>query len=99
MKRTLVRYTAKAEQADENQRLIEKVFEELRAKALPGVRYTVLRVGNAFVHFAASEGDGPNPLTGLDAFKAFQSGVRERCQEPPQAAEPVIVGNYRMLDE
>jgi hypothetical protein len=33
----------------------------------------------------------------LAAFKAFQSGIRERCIEPPQAGGATIVGNYRML--
>jgi hypothetical protein len=33
----------------------------------------------------------------LEAFRAFQSGIKERCIEPPQAGEVTIVGNYRML--
>ena len=35
----------------------------------------------------------------LDAFKAFQSEIRERTSEPPQSQEVTIVGNYRMLAE
>ena len=35
----------------------------------------------------------------LDAFRAFQSGIRARCIEPPQPSEATIVGNYRMLGE
>ena len=38
-------------------------------------------------------------LPGLAAFKAFQSGIRERCIEPPQPGAVTIVGNYRMLAE
>lgn len=98
MKTTHVRYTAKPEAADENQRLIEQVFEALRAKS-PDVRYMVLRLGDGtFVHVAMSDGDGPNPLTQLDAFRAFQSGVKERCLEPPKVSEATVVGHYRMLD-
>ena len=33
------------------------------------------------------------------AFAAFQSGIRERCAEPPLAKGATIVGNYRMLEE
>ena len=33
MKRTLVRYRTKPEHAQENERLIEKVFQELRARS------------------------------------------------------------------
>ena len=41
------------------------------------------------------------PATGFElaAFKAFQSGIRERCIEPPQPGGATIVGNYRMLAE
>jgi hypothetical protein len=35
----------------------------------------------------------------MTAFKAFQSGIRDRCIEPPQPNNATIVGNYRMLDE
>src|SRR5262245_24010471 len=44
MKRTLVRYKAKPDAAQENQRLIEQVFEELRTKAPQGVRYLALKL-------------------------------------------------------
>jgi radical SAM superfamily enzyme with C-terminal helix-hairpin-helix motif len=99
MKRTLVRYKAKPEEALANQRLIERVFEELRAKAPAGVRYMALRLGDGtFVHFAITE-DGAPPIPALDAFKAFQSGIKERCLDPPQASEVTIVGSYRMLGE
>jgi hypothetical protein len=99
MKRTLVRYKAKPEEAAENQRLIEKVFEELRSKSPAGVRYMALRLGDgSFVHFAMTE-DGAPPIPGLDTFRAFQSGIKERCLEPPQANDATVVGNYRMLAE
>jgi hypothetical protein len=97
MKRILVRYKAKPEQAAENQRLIEKVFEELRTKSPDGVRYLALRLDDGtFVHFAMTE-DGAPPIPGLEAFRAFQSGIKERCLEPPQSGEATVVGNYRML--
>jgi hypothetical protein len=38
-------------------------------------------------------------LPKLASFKAFQSGIRERCAEPPQVGGVTIVGNYRMLGE
>src|SRR5689334_11228356 len=99
MKRTLVRYKTKPEEAQASQRLIETVFEELRAKSPAGVRYLALRLGDGtFVHFAMTE-DGAPPIPGLEAFRAFQSGIKERCLEPPQSGEPTIVGNYRMLQE
>ena len=37
--------------------------------------------------------------SGTTAFQAFQTGIRDRCIEPPQSGEVTIVGNYRMLGE
>ena len=99
MKRTLIRYKTKPEAADRNAELIAKVFEELKAAKPDGLRYLSLRLDDdSFVHFVEAE-NGTNLLTNLEAFQAFQSGVRERCVELPQARGVIIVGNYRMLGE
>ena len=99
MKRTLVRYKTKPEATEANQRLIETVFEELRTKSPAGVRYLVLRLGDgSFVHLSMTE-DGATAIPDLQAFQAFQSGIKERCMEPPQANQATIVGNYWMLPE
>jgi hypothetical protein len=99
MKRTLVRYRTRPDMAQENQRLIEKVFQELRAKSPQDVRYLALRLGDGtFVHFSMVESDdGANPIPGLEAFRSFQNGITERCIEPPQPGDATIVGYYRML--
>jgi len=101
MKRSLIRYRTKPERTEENERLIQAVFAELHAKSPAGVRYAVVRLGDGnFFHLVATDsGEAPNPITGLDAFKTFQGGVRDRCLEPPQSGEVTVVGNYRMLDE
>jgi radical SAM superfamily enzyme with C-terminal helix-hairpin-helix motif len=101
MKRTVVRYKTKPESGQENERLIQNVFEELRAKSPDGVRYLALKLGDGtFVHFSAHDSeDGGSPIPRLEAFKSFQSGIKERCIEPPQSSDVTIVGNYRMLDE
>jgi hypothetical protein len=100
MKRTLGRYQAKPEQVQENERLIENVFRELHAKSPNGVRYLALKLGDGtFVHFSMVEnGDAGNPIVAMEAFRTFQSGVKERCIEPAQFGDVTIVGNYRMLD-
>ena len=101
MKRTLVRYKTKPERAQENAQLIEQVFRELKAKAPDGVRYLCLKLEDGtFVHFATVESmDGAHPITSLEAFRAFQSGIKERCMELPQSGDATIVGNYRMVAE
>jgi len=101
MKRSLIRYRTKPERADENERLIKGVFAELQAKSPAGVRYLALRLGDgSFIHFVATESsEGANPITSLDAFRAFQGGIKDRCLELPQSSDVTIVGNYRVLGE
>jgi hypothetical protein len=101
MKRTLIRYKTKPESADENQRLIENVFQELGTKSPEGVRYLVLRLNDgSFVHLVMTETtDGPSPIAQLETHRLFQSAVKDRCVEPPQSSDATIVGNYRMLDQ
>jgi hypothetical protein len=101
MKRRMIRYTTKPDRADENERLIREVFQELRSKSPEGVRYLAVRLENGgFVHFVESEAaDGASAITELPAFRAFQKNIAERCQDSPQANEATIIGNYRMLGE
>ena len=100
MKRTLIRYKTKPDMADKNAELIAGVFAELKATKPEGLRYVSLRLDDdTFVHFVESETDSGSALLTLAAFKAFQSGIRERCIEPPQPSSAIIVGNYRMLGE
>ena len=101
MKRTLIRYDTKPERAEENQRLIEGVFQELHTKAPGGVRYLAIKLDTGtFVHFVELDSDdGSNPLRELDAFRSFQSGIRDRQVEPALSSAAAIIGNYRMLSE
>ena len=101
MKLTVVRYKAKPEAAGENERLIQGVFQELRAKSRDDVRYLALRLSDGtFIHVSlAQTEDGTSPIPRIEAFRLFQSGLKERCAEPPQQSEATIVGNYRMFGE
>jgi hypothetical protein len=101
MKRTLVRYKIKPEQVQENAHLIKQVFQELKANSPDGARYVVLQLDDGtFVHFATVEStDGAHPITSLEAFRAFQSGIKDRCMELPLSGDATIVGNYRMVGE
>jgi hypothetical protein len=99
MTRRLIRYKAKPDRAQENQRLIEGVFQELREKKPDGVRYMVLRMADdSFVHIVEIEGE-VNPLQALQSFRTFTGGANERALEPPVANEAVIIGDYRMLEK
>jgi len=73
MKRTVVRYKTKPETAQENERLIRQVFQELRVKSPEGVRYLALRLNDGtFIHFSSVETkDGANLIPQLEAFRSF----------------------------
>ena len=100
MRRTLIRYKAKPEAADENAKLVAAVFAELKAAKPDGVRYLTLRLeDDSFVHLVETTADdGSSPIPKLAAFQAFQSGIRDRCTEPPVPRGVTVVGNYRMLE-
>jgi hypothetical protein len=99
MKRTLIRYKTRPEMADKNAELVAAVFAELKAAQPDGVRYMTLRLeDDTFIHFVESTADDSG-LPKLAAFQAFQSGIRDRCVEPPMPRGATIVGNYRMLGE
>ena len=100
MKQTLIRYKTKPELTDKNADLIAAVFAELKAAKPQGTRYLSLRLeDDTFIHFVETTADdGTSALPKLAAFQAFQSGIRERCVEPPVAGGVTFVGNYRMLE-
>ena len=85
MRRTVIRYKTKPEMADRNAELVAAVFAELKAAQPEGVRYLSLRLeDDTFIHLVETAADdGSSALPKLAAFGAFQSGIRERCAEPP----------------
>src|SRR5262245_7632214 len=102
MKRMMVRYKVKADRAAENESYITRVFEQLNRDRPPGLRYASFKLddGVSFVHIVSHEAaDGNNPLSTLSAFKAFTAEIRDRCEEPPVAAELQEVESYRFFGE
>ena len=100
MKRTVIRCKTKPDMADKNAELDAAVFAELKAAQPEGLRYMSLRLeDDTFIHVVETADDGASPLPKLPVFAAFQSGIRERCTEPPLAKGATVVGNYRMLEE
>ena len=101
MRRTGIRYRTRPDMAERNAELVAAVFAELKAAQPEGLRYLSLRLeDDTFIHVVETAADdGASPLPKLPAFAAFQSGIRERCAEPPVAKGATVVGNYRMLGE
>jgi len=83
---TLVRYTAKPEHAEDNERLARAVFAELRARAPKHLMYALFRNGADFVHLLVnSEAEDSTALTELPSFKAYVKEIEGRCVAPPEA--------------
>ena len=102
MGKVMVRYKVKPGEAATNEALVRDVYEELRRTAPAGFHYAtfVLEDGVSFVHVASSDdGDGGNPLPELAAFRAFQEGIAERCDEPPARCPLREVGSYGFWDD
>jgi hypothetical protein len=99
MKATVVRYQAKAERADENQRLIEAVFAQLGELEPKGFTYKAFRLddGVGFVHVLVEHDDvsEPDSLQEVPAFQAFLAGIAARCDVAPLATGATVVGSYR----
>jgi hypothetical protein len=100
MRTVMVRYKTKPDKAGENQQYIEAVFAELKRTKPAGLRYASFKLadGVSFVHIATIDtADGSNPLTQTAAFKAFQAGIKDRCDEQPVASELSEVGAYEFF--
>jgi hypothetical protein len=96
----MVRYKVQPDKAQENEALIHAVFEDLKRKGPPGMRYAAFKLddGVSLVHIVSEEGEnGGFSLPQLEAFKAFTAKIKERCVEPPVATELHEVGSYRFL--
>ena len=79
--RSVIRYRTKPECAEENQRLVEKVYAELGSRDPGGIRYATLRLedGVTFLHIFMTDSDAArNPLSSSPAFAEFQKDQRVR---------------------
>jgi hypothetical protein len=96
VRRVLVRYRVKPDQADANEQLVRAVYEELHRADPAGFRYRTLRLedGVSFVHIAESDSPESNPLPQLAAFQEFQKGIADRCDEPPVVMTATEVGAF-----
>jgi hypothetical protein len=80
---TLVRYTAKPDQAAANEALARAVFTDLRAAAPNQVTYTLFQNGLEFIHlFVNLQHDDSTALTELSSFKIYMQDLAARCDGP-----------------
>jgi hypothetical protein len=97
-KRLVTRYAMRsAEAADENQRRVEGVFDELAADQPDNVSYIVLRLADdSFVHisFHNHGDDEVNPIASTGAFAHFQDGHADRRDGAVDQQTAELVGAY-----
>jgi hypothetical protein len=91
MSSSVIRYRTKPDAADENQRLIEKVFAELAETRPDGLSYASYRLddGVTFVHVVTGDG-----LPDLPAFQEFQQGLADRLEASLDREPATLVGRY-----
>ena len=99
MRIVMVRYTVKADQVEENERLVRAVYEELAQSAPEDMRYATFKLedGRSFMHLAAVADEAENPLTRQPAFAEFQREIADRCETQPVVTTLEEVGSYRLL--
>ena len=97
-KRLVTRYAMpSAEAADENQRRVEGVFDELDAAKPDTVSYIVLRLADdSFLHVSFHDhgDDEVNPIASTAAFARFQDGHAERRDGGVDQQTATLVGAY-----
>ena len=96
MEKVIVRYKLKLGRVEENEQLVKEVYNELSREEPEGFSYATYKLedGLTFIHVASHEPGSKNPLPGLPAFKNFQAGIKDRCDELPVVNHVTEVGSY-----
>jgi hypothetical protein len=97
-KRLVTQYAMRsADDADENQRRVEAVFDELANTKPSTVSYIVLRLADdSFVHISFHDhgDDEVNPIASTAAFGEFQDGHGDRRSGDVDQQTATLVGAY-----
>src|SRR5438105_1642730 len=97
-KRLVTRYAMRStEGADENQRRVEAVFDELASAKPDNVSYIVLRLADdSFVHISFHDhgDDEVNPIASTAAFAHFQQDHSDRREGAVNQQLATLVGAY-----
>ncbi len=102
MNGVLVQYKVKAGRVEENEQKVRAVYQELAERGDPAIHYATFKLddGQTFAHLAIWADDAPDAgLGSVEAFKAFQENIADRCEVPPQPAPLELIGNWNLLPE
>ena len=85
MRQVMVRYKVKPELAQENERLVRAVYDELEHSAPAGLRYTTFKLedGVSFVHLASIHLVIEEGRTSAQAGALLRGLTQERPEFPP----------------
>lgn len=102
MNAVLVQYKVKADRVAENEEKVRAVYRELAERQDSSIHYATFKLddGQSFAHVAMWADDAPDAgLGSIEAFKAFQENIGDRCEVPPQPAPLNLVGNWNLLPD
>lgn len=96
MEKVIVRYKLKYDNVSENEQLVKEVYKQLHLEEPQDFSYATykLEYGLTFIHVALSELEGKSLLLNLTAFKNFQTGIKDRCDELPVVHHITEIGSY-----
>jgi translation elongation factor EF-1beta len=99
MKRVVIQYKVKPEQAEHNVELLNDFYDELERTQPEGLGHAVLRLadGVTFIHIAEETEAAEGRLWRIESFQRFEDGISERCDVPPAVQGSSEVGSFRLF--
>jgi hypothetical protein len=99
MRRVVIQYKVKPEQAEYNVELIHAFYDELERTQPEGLGHAVLRLadGVSFIHISEETEEAEGRLWGIESFQRFETGIADRCQVPPAVQESSEVRSFRLF--
>jgi hypothetical protein len=99
MKRVVIQYKVKPEQAEHNVEPLHAVYDELERTQPEGLGHAVLRLadGVTFIHISEDTEAAAGGIFGLESFQRFEAGIRDRCEVPPAVQPASEVGSYLLF--
>ncbi|HEY4061327.1 MAG TPA: antibiotic biosynthesis monooxygenase [Puia sp.] len=97
MKKVLVRYKLHPERVADNEALVREVYRQLHEQRPDGIRYATYKLpdGVSFVHIGSYQTEAAHKaFTSLSAFRNFQAGIKDRCEELPAVNAVEEIGFY-----
>lgn len=93
----MIRFTARAEVAEEVEASVRKMFAAIEDAKLADIRYSSCRLADGVTYIAQLEvAEGAeNPLPGLPAFQEFSENLKNWGDGPPTVEMMTVVASYR----